>query len=133
MLAKRGNRLEIFCEWELTLWGSEEALMQVLINLTVNAGRHTENGTVTYRAETDPHDAHFACIRVMDTGSGVAPETLEHIFEKGFSGDGGSGLGLYICRDIAQTHSGSLEVEHTGADGTTFLLRLPKKPSQGAK
>lgn len=133
MLAKRGNRLESFCERELMLWGSEEALMQVLINLTVNAGRHTENGTVTYRAETDPHDAHFACIRVTDTGSGVAPETLEHIFEKGFSGDGGSGIGLYICRDIAQTHGGSLEVEHTGADGTTFLLRLPKKPSQGAK
>lgn len=133
MLAKRGNRLEIFCERELTLWGSEEALMQVLINLTVNAGRHTEDGTVTYRAETDPHDAHFACIRVTDTGSGVAPETLEHIFEKGYSGDGGSGLGLYICRDIAQTHGGSLEVEHTGADGTTFLLRLPKKPPQGAK
>ena len=53
---------------------------------------------------------------------------LTHIFEKGCSGDGGSGIGLTICADAMKIHHGLLEVEHTDADGTVFRLELPKKP-----
>lgn len=100
-------------------------LLQVLINLTVNANRHTENGVIAYRIADE---GEWVCLRVSDTGSGIAPDLLPHIFEKGCSGDGGSGIGLTICADAMKIHHGLLEVEHTDADGTVFRLELPKKP-----
>ena len=109
----------------ITLWGNTEMLLQVLINLTVNANRHTENGVIAYRIADE---GERVCLRVSDTGSGIAPDLLPHIFEKGGSGDGGSGIGLTICADAMRIHHGSLEVEHTDADGTVFRLELPKKP-----
>ena len=125
MLEKKHNRLESDSGDGITLWGNLEMLLQVLINLTVNASRHTENGVIAYRI-TD--EGEHVCLRVRDTGSGIAPDLLPHIFEKGYSGDGGSGIGLTICADAMKIHHGSLEVEHTGADGTVFRLELPKKP-----
>ena len=98
---------------------------QVLINLTVNANRHTENGVIAYRIADE---GEWVCLRVSDTGSGIAPDLLPHIFEKGCSGDGGSGIGLTICADAMKIHHGLLEVEHTDTDGTVFRLELPKKP-----
>ena len=80
---------------------------------------------IAYRI-TDEGERVF--LRVSDTGSGIAPDLLPHIFEKGCSGDGGSGIGLTICADAMKIHHGSLEVEHTDADGTVFRLELPKKP-----
>ena len=125
MLEKKHNRLESDSGAGIALWGNPEMLLQVLINLTVNANRHTENGVIAYRiADEDER----VCLRVSDTGSGIAPDLLPHIFEKGCSGDGGSGIGLTICADAMRIHHGSLEVEHTDADGTVFRLELPKKP-----
>lgn len=125
MLEKKHNRLESDSGEGITLWGNTEMLLQVLINLTVNANRHTENGVIAYRI-TD--EGERVCLRVSDTGSGIAPDLLPHIFEKGCSGDGGSGIGLTICADAMKIHHGLLEVEHTDADGTVFRLELPKKP-----
>ena len=73
-------------------------------------------------------EGEWVCLRVSDTGSGIAPDLLPHIFEKGCSGDGGSGIGLTICADAMKIHHGLLEVEHTDTDGTVFRLELPKKP-----
>lgn len=125
MLEKKHNRLESDSGDGIVPWGNPEMLLQVLINLTVNANRHTENGVIAYRI-TD--EGERVCLRVSDTGSGIAPDLLPHIFEKGCSGDGGSGIGLTICADAMKIHHGSLEVEHTDADGTVFRLELPKKP-----
>lgn len=125
MLEKKHNRLESDSGEGITLWGNTEMLLQVLINLTVNANRHTENGVIAYRIADE---GEWVCLRVSDTGSGIAPDLLPHIFEKGCSGDGGSGIGLTICADAMKMHHGLLEVEHTDADGTVFRLELPKKP-----
>lgn len=125
MLEKKHNRLESDSGEGITLWGNTEMLLQVLINLTVNANRHTENGVIAYRIADE---GEWVCLRVSDTGSGIAPDLLPHIFEKGCSGDGGSGIGLTICADAMKIHHGLLEVEHTDADGTVFRLELPKKP-----
>lgn len=125
MLEKKHNRLESDSGEGITLWGNTEMLLQVLINLTVNANRHTENGVIAYRIADE---GERVCLRVSDTGSGIAPDLLPHIFEKGCSGDGGSGIGLTICADAMKIHHGLLEVEHTDADGTVFRLELPKKP-----
>ena len=122
---KKHNRLESDSGEGITLWGNTEMLLQVLINLTVNANRHTENGVIAYRIADE---GEWVCLRVSDTGSGIVPDLLPHIFEKGCSGDGGSGIGLTICADAMKIHHGLLEVEHTDADGTVFRLELPKKP-----
>lgn len=125
LLEKKHNRMESDSGEGITLWGNTEMLLQVLINLTVNANRHTENGVIAYRIADE---GEWVCLRVSDTGSGIAPDLLPHIFEKGCSGDGGSGIGLTICADAMKIHHGLLKVEHTDADGTVFRLELPKKP-----
>lgn len=65
--------------------------------------------------------------RVKDTGTGISQETLSHIFEKGYSGDGGSGLGLTICQDAVEVHGGTLKVERTGPEGTVFAFTVLRK------
>lgn len=104
MLEKKHNRLESDSGEGITLWGNTEMLLQVLINLTVNANRHTENGVIAYRIADE---GERVCLRVSDTGSGI---------------------GLTICADAMKMHHGLLEVEHTDTDGTVFRLELPKKP-----
>jgi signal transduction histidine kinase len=75
-------------------------------------------------------------IEVADTGEGIAPDDLPHIFERFYrvdkarsrEGVGGSGLGLSICRAIIDAHSGKIEVESTPGVGTTFTITLPLAP-----
>ena len=73
----------------------------------------------------------FAQISVSDQGAGIAAEDQERIFEKferlGRSGDGGSGLGLFISRRLARAMGGSLTVESAADEGSTFTLSLPER------
>ena len=69
---------------------------------------------------------------MSDTGIGISPEDLPHIFERFYRADrarsrnrGGSGLGLAIVQSIVQEHQGSIEVESTLGKGSTFTVRLP--------
>jgi signal transduction histidine kinase len=72
-------------------------------------------------------------IRVQDSGSGIEPRHLGRIFDPFFttkegpdeSGQGGSGLGLPICREIVERHSGRIRVESQVGRGTTFTIKLP--------
>ena len=71
-------------------------------------------------------------IRVADTGTGIAPEKLGHIFEPFSStkkpdeeGRGGSGLGLSLCRQIIEAHHGRIRVESTVGKGTIFTIKIP--------
>ena len=68
--------------------------------------------------------------RVEDTGSGISPEDLPHIFEQGFSASGSSGLGLTICREAVEAHGGEIWVERTGPEGTVFAFTILKEGSQ---
>ena len=98
--------------------------MQVLINLIVNASRHTEEGRITVEAIDNVGAVE---ISVSDTGEGIAPEDVPHIFEKGYSTDDSRGLGLSICMDTVRLHGGTLELAETGKDGTTFRFTIPKE------
>ncbi|MCC6791491.1 MAG: HAMP domain-containing protein [Thermomicrobiales bacterium] len=110
--------------------GDPDRIKQLLLNLIDNALRHTPvGGTVTLDLT---HTDHEARIRVRDTGAGIAPEHLPHIFERFYRIDsarsreaGGTGLGLAISREIAETHGGRIEVESTLGAGTTFTVILP--------
>ncbi len=107
-------------------------IREVLVNLTTNALRHTPSGgNLTIRAvENDG----YAQVTVADTGSGIAPEDLEHIFERfyksggsapGASGSGGSGLGLTIAKNLVVAHGGEISALSTLGEGTTVRFTLP--------
>lgn len=106
--------------------------LQILVNLIGNAIRYSPDGSVI-KLRVSVEDG-FARIAVTDHGDGIAAEDQERIFEKferlGRSGDGGSGLGLFISRRLARAMGGSLTVDSKVGKGSTFTLSLPerKKP-----
>ena len=69
----------------------------------------------------------FAAFYVTDTGSGVAPEAVPHIFEKGYTTTEGKGLGLAICKETVELHGGTLELVSTGPEGSCFRFTVPKE------
>ena len=100
-------------------------LREVLANLVANGVRHTPaGGTVTVRGQVS--DDRLV-LRVADTGPGIDPALLPHVFDRFVKGAGssGSGLGLAIARHLVAAHGGTLEVETTGKAGTTFRVSLP--------
>ncbi len=111
---------------------------QLLGNLLSNALKFTpEGGRIRLRARGAP-DA--AVIEVSDTGVGIPPEKLPHIFDKFYqvgaeARSKGAGLGLSIAREIVEAHGGGIEVESTPGRGTTFRISLPlraERPTAGA-
>ena len=108
-----------------------DRLAQVLGNLVNNALRYTPaRGEVILSAAR--HGADQVELRVRDTGAGISPENLSHIFDRFYRGDearfsetGESGLGLAIAKSIVEAHHGSVSVESVEGKGSTFILRLP--------
>ncbi|WP_062202675.1 sensor histidine kinase [Demequina salsinemoris] len=112
-----------------------ERIAQVLGNLVDNALRHTPSGgTVTLTAR--PDDAGVAFV-VADTGAGIAPEHLPHVFERFYRADtardrasGGSGVGLAIVSALVAAHGGMVRAESAGLGrGATFTVTLPAAPA----
>lgn len=105
---------------------------QVLSNLVNNALKFTDEGEVTIRVHGRTHDEHFdGHIDVEDTGAGIAESKLSGLFEAYEQLEDplplrrqGSGLGLWIAREIAEALGGELGVESTPGEGSTFSIRL---------
>lgn len=109
--------------------GEFRRILQILLNLVGNAIRYAPGGSsVTIAVD---RTGAFATVSVADEGQGIAPEDRERIFEKferlGRSGDGGSGLGLYISRRLARAMDGELTVEDAPSGGALFRLTLPAR------
>ena len=98
---------------------------QVVLNLIVNAAQAMNGGgTLTIRART--HDGNRVALDVSDTGSGIAPENMERIFEALFTTKArGIGLGLAVSRGLARANGGEITVESTPGQGAKFSLDLP--------
>ncbi len=126
---KNGNTVQLKNTGCTAVHGSLEMLLQIFLNLVVNASRSTQNGTITVQADRYK-DAGMVLFRVSDTGSGIAPEDLPHIFDQGYSASGGSGLGLAICREAVEAHGGRIWVEHTGEKGTVFAFTIPREEEE---
>ena len=115
----------------VTLRADEDLLLQLLLNLLDNAIKYTPSGgRVTAGWSTDGTQIE---LWVRDTGAGIAPEHLPHIFDRFYRADkarsradGGTGLGLSICRWITEAHGGSVSVESAPGQGATFTVRLPR-------
>ncbi len=115
-----------------TVYGEADQLKQVLVALVDNALKYTpQAGNVSLSLTTE---GQFAILQVSDTGPGISPDDLPHIFERFYRADrtrsrdrdrGGTGLGLAIVQSIVQEHQGTIEVESTPGKGTTFTVRLP--------
>ena len=96
-------------------------LQQILTNLLSNGWRHSSATTGAVRIEVE-HD----CIRVIDDGPGIAPDTQSHLFEPFFTTESsGTGLGLYIARELAEANGARLDYQPPGG---CFRLSLPKEP-----
>jgi signal transduction histidine kinase/AraC-like DNA-binding protein len=108
-------------------------LRQILLNLLSNAARFTEAGQIVLGAEASDTHLH---IWVADSGVGIAPELIDHIYEPFVTQEtavrpsSGIGLGLSITRHLVQLHNGALTVESTVGVGSTFHLYLPLPTSE---
>ncbi len=126
IFAHKHNRLSVEVDPALPLVeGDADQLTQVLINLLANANKHTAHGQVTLQARCD---ARGVRVSVTDTGEGIAPELLPHVFERYQRGDeDGTGLGLPICKAIVEEHGGQMGVESEPGAGTRVWFTLPGK------
>jgi len=128
--ARRGVALRVDATRPAVVRGDADRLAQLLDNLVSNALKFTlRDGSV--EARLDLQDGH-ARIRVADSGIGIAEDELGHLFERFYRASTainqqvpGTGLGLYICKAIAEAHGGSIEVESEVDGGTTFQVELP--------
>lgn len=109
-------------------------LREVLLNLIENAIKYTDSGMVTVGVSLSERSV---LIRVTDTGVGIAQEDLDHIFQKFYRTDntktrqaGGTGLGLYIARQIVDMVHGRIWAESTPGEGSTFYVELPRISSE---
>ena len=113
--------------------GDRERLREVFTNLIANGIRYNRaDGQV--RIELAEKNGNVD-VSVRDTGIGIPAQHLPHLFDRFYRVDparsrkaGGSGLGLAISRWVVESHGGSITVESTEGEGTTFTVSLPKKP-----
>ncbi|MFY0512542.1 sensor histidine kinase [Streptomyces anulatus] len=114
-------------------------LRQAVGNLVSNAVRHTpEGGRVTLRAYAHEEGDGTVLVEVTDTGSGIPPEDLPHVFDRFWRAEksrsrrtGGSGLGLAIVRKLVEAHGGTVDATSVEGEGSAFVLRLPGTAPSG--
>ncbi len=134
---------------ELNVMGDRQFLAQLVNNLIENGIKYTaeseERRVCVETARCEDGDQSMACLRVVDSGQGIAPEDLPHLFERffqvdtartrgtsdqgGAGGSSGVGLGLSIVEWIAHAHGGGVRVESSPGKGSTFEVRLPLAPA----
>jgi len=128
----KGIQLQaVYDPWTGAVSGDPDRLQQVVWNLLSNAVKFTPSeGRVQVQLSRTDSQAH---ITVSDTGAGIAPEFLPHVFDRFRQADmgttrrhGGLGLGLAIARHLVELHGGTVEAESAGVgQGTTVSVRLP--------
>ncbi len=113
---------------EIRLTADATRLAQVFDNLLTNASKYAPNSTVTICVEPE---AETVLVKVADNGPGIAQEHLKSLFKRFYrvptpdKNVRGTGLGLFICRQIVQAHGGDIWAESEVGVGTTFHIRLP--------
>ena len=133
-----GQDLILNSNEEVLIHGDGDTLVQVMLILLDNALRYTPAGetvALTISEDIDPQDkVRCARIDVDDTGLGIDPEHLPHLFERFYRAEGhrartmgGTGLGLSIALSIVRAHRGWIDVASTPGEGTNFTVWLPQR------
>ena len=138
VMAEGRVRVHLGHEDQAQVMGDADRLRQLLLNLVENAIKYTPpGGEVTLSLAREPG---WVRITVADTGIGIAPEDLPHIFERFYRADkarsrtmGGTGLGLSIAQWIAEAHGGQITVESRVGEGSVFTLWLPDRRTQARR
>ena len=114
---------------EITVTLVSDRIIQLLLNLLKNGLQAMPDGGLL-RIELE-NDKKQAIIRISDTGVGIPPENIPHIFEPFWTSKArGTGLGLALCEKVAREHGGNLTVTSVAGSGTTFTLTLSLEVSQ---
>lgn len=130
-----GTALKPAIAEQVAVPGDRGRLKQALINLVANALQHTAptGSVVVGLARVDGS----AELYVRDTGTGIDPEDLPHVFERFYRGDkararhaGGAGIGLSIVQRVAEAHGGHVHVSSAPGEGSTFTMQLPLAPER---
>jgi signal transduction histidine kinase len=138
LFRRKDLTLDVYIEGEVRVEGDLVKLRQLLHNLLENAAHYTPAGGRVELAVFADVERDEARIRIRDTGVGISPRDLPHIFEPFYRGTpsrrtrhDGYGLGLSICEHIARAHGGSINVESRQGpgSGSTFTVRLPRRPA----
>ena len=105
-----------------------EKIRQVILNVIDNAIKYTQKGGITVNLTKDITTAMIR-VAITDTGMGISPEEKEKLFQKfsrgegGKTNTGGSGLGLYLAKQIAEAHGGHIQIDSPGVGlGSTFSI-----------
>lgn len=128
--AEKGNHIVVEVDEGVIVHADYDRLTQVLINITKNSIQFTENGIIQLRGYTQ-NDATI--IEIEDTGIGMAPEEVEHIWNRFYKAIdsrttnpyGEFGLGLSIVKQLVTLHGGKIHVESLKGHGTKFRIELP--------
>ncbi len=132
MQGKSGYELEIIApETPLLIHGDADRVEQIVTNLLSNAVKYAPNGGCV-RLRVEDAGTH-AVLRVSDEGIGMTPEQMTNLFQKFYrtpdarsKGIKGTGLGLYLVKQLVEAHNGTVHVESVLGQGTTFIVELPK-------
>ncbi len=127
---RRGISLDLEEDACVSVLGDSSRLRQLFLNLIDNAIKYTPGGgSILVRVREEDG---YAVVAVEDTGIGIAPADIPHVFDRFFRADrarsremGGAGLGLAICRWVTDAHHGWVDVESVLGAGSTFTVRIP--------
>lgn len=125
----KGLTLDCVTPPVLIVMGDGDELVRMFVNLVDNAIKYTDQGGIKIDVAECEHGRR---VTVADTGSGIAPEHLPHVFDRFYRADAarslpGSGLGLAIAATIASAHGGAIDVASAPHAGTQFVVTLPRK------
>ena len=125
-------RWDLDCRRQPCVLVNANQIQQVILNLIINARQAMGEGGKLKITIDEDSSLNMGEVRIADSGAGIAPDKLRQIFEPFFStkdrdaqGQGGTGLGLALCREVMESHKGRIRVESTLGKGTTFTLKLP--------
>jgi len=139
-LARNNIRLDAGLEHDISVNGSKQHLAQVFVNMIMNSidainekrGKASDNqksnGSSEYVRISIQDCGENACIKIEDSGCGIATENVNELFKPFYTTkkDKGTGLGLYICFNIVYIHNGKISVTSIPGKGTSFTIQIPK-------
>jgi signal transduction histidine kinase/DNA-binding response OmpR family regulator len=142
LVKKNGNQLAAESAGNLGRMRADETrVRQILLNLLSNAGKFTENGTITFKAQREQTPGGDQIVfTVADTGDGMTPEQMQGLFKPFYRVDnsitrkhGGTGLGLSISKLLCERMGGTISVSSEPGKGTMFIVRLPAAVPESAE